>query len=73
MTDRDKFMAVVNRNNMKIYEVAADLGMAPQTLYNKLGNTSEFSQTELSRFRTIFPDVSNKEFEQIFFCSNISG
>jgi hypothetical protein len=59
-------MEVVKRNNLKLWEVAADLGMSTQSLYNKLGNYTEFTQTELGRFRQMFPDVSIEEFEQIF-------
>ena len=34
MTDREHFMAVVRRNGKKIYEVAAFMGMSPQSLYS---------------------------------------
>lgn len=67
MTDRTKFMEVVKASGKKIYEVAAVMGMSPQSLYNKLGNTTEFTQVELARFRDMFPDVDTKTFEQIFF------
>lgn len=67
MTDRTLFMAVVTDHNKKIYEVAAGLGMSPQALYNKLGNTSNFTAPELAKFREMFPDVDSETFEQIFF------
>ena len=66
MTDRTKFMDVVKASGKKIYEVAAELGMSPQSLYNKIGNNTEFTQSELVRFREIFPTVSDEEFNQIF-------
>ena len=69
MTDKSKFMNVVNDSGKKIYEVAAGLGMSPQTLYNKLGNTTEFTQSELAKFRELFPNVSDDDFKAIFFNS----
>ena len=69
MTDRTKFMAVVTEHGKKIWEVAAGLGISPQALYNKLGNTSNFTAPELARFREMFPDVDSDTFEQIFFNS----
>ena len=69
MTDRSRFMKVVNDNGKKIYEVAAGLGMSPQSLYNKIGNATEFTQSELAKFREIFPTVSDDEFKAIFFNS----
>ncbi len=67
MTDRTKFMDVVKASGKKIYEVAAELGMSPQSLYNKLGNATQFTQAEIAKFKKLFPDVSEKEFNQIFF------
>jgi len=67
MTDREKFMEVVRLYGKKTYEVAADLGMSPQSLYNKLGNATQFTQAEIARFRDLFPEVDTKTFEQIFF------
>lgn len=67
MTDREKFMEVVKASGKKTYEVAAEMGMSPQSLYNKLGNTTEFTQAELAKFREMFPEVDTKIFEQIFF------
>lgn len=72
MTDRSKFMQVVIAHGKKLYEVAALLGMSPQSLYNKLGNTTEFTQSELSKFRKEFPDVSTEEFESIFFTQPVA-
>lgn len=67
MTDREKFMAVVKESGMKIYEVASALGMSPQSLYNKLGNSTMFTQAEIARFRDLFPSVDVKTFNDIFF------
>ena len=67
MTDRSAFMDVVNEHGKKIWEVAAGLGMSPQTLYNKIGNTSAFTAPELARFREMFPDVDSDTFDKIFF------
>lgn len=67
MTDREKFMEVVKASGMKTYEVAAGMGMSTQSLYNKLGNTTEFTQAEIAKFREMFPNVTTKAFEQIFF------
>ena len=50
-------MEVVNLYGKKVWEVAAGLGISPQALYNKLGNTSSFTAPELARFREMFPDV----------------
>lgn len=73
MTNKEKFMAVVNRNQAKMYEVATALGMASQTLYNKLSNTSDFTAPELSKFRGLFPDVTDSEFNEIFFADELSA
>lgn len=72
MTDRTKFMAVVSDHGKKIYEVAAGLGMSPQTLYNKLGNTSAFTAPELAKFREMFPDVDSDTFNSIFFANELN-
>lgn len=73
MTDSKKFKKVYERNGKKFWEVSAGLGMSPQSLYNKLGNTSEFTQTELTRFREMFPDVTDDEFKEIFFAVEITA
>lgn len=67
MTNREKFMAVVNRNGKKVYEVAAFMGMSPQSLYNKIGNTHKFTAFEIKRFRELFPDVTDEEEKEIFY------
>ena len=73
MTDCEKFKAVINRNKVKFWEVAAQLGMSPQSLYNKLGNATQFTQGEMAKFRTIFPDVTDAEFNAIFFASELTA
>lgn len=72
MTNRDEFMKVVKGSGKKTYEIATALGMSAQTLYNKLDNTSEFTQSEIARFKDLFPDVSNETFEQIFFAQTLA-
>lgn len=67
MTDRVKFMEVVKASGMKTYEVAAGLGMSTQSLYNKLGNATEFTQAEIAKFREMFPSIDTKTFNEIFF------
>lgn len=67
MTDREKFLKVVNDNGKRIWEVAAALGMSPQSLYNKIGNATQFTQGELAKFRAFFPSVTEDEFNAIFF------
>lgn len=66
MVNAEKFREVCKRNNKKFWEVSSALNVSPQALYNKLGNTSEFKQSELDAFRELFPDVSEEEFKQIF-------
>lgn len=67
MTDRNKFTEVIKSHNAKFYEVACLMGMSPQSLQNKLGNLYSFTQIEMSKFRDIFPDVTDEDFKQIFF------
>lgn len=67
MTDREKFIEVIKAHGVKLYEVASVLGMSPQSLYNKLGNVTQFTQAELLAFRTKFPDVDGETFNKIFF------
>jgi len=66
MTDTEKFKLVVMRSGKPMYKVAFEMGMSPQSLYNKIGNNTEFTQSELVRFRELFPTVSDEEFNQIF-------
>lgn len=73
MTDSLKFKAVVARNGVKMWQVSAGLGISPQALYNKLGNTTQFTQAELKRFRDMFPDVTDEEFKEIFFADKITA
>lgn len=73
MTDNLKFRAVVARNGVKMWQVSAGLGISPQALYNKLGNTNQFTQAELKRFRDMFPDVTDDEFKEIFFANKITA
>lgn len=73
MTDRTKFMEVVNLYGKKVWEVAAGLGISPQALYNKLGNTSSFTAPELARFREMFPDVDSETFDKIFFAKELNS
>lgn len=73
MTDRSKFVYVVNRNNRKLYEVAAEMGISPQALSYKLGNVYPFRVSEMEKFRSIFPDVSDTEFQSIFFAADLAA
>lgn len=73
MTDSTKFREVTKRNGKKFWEVSAGLEMSPQTLYNKIGNACEFTQTEMTRFREMFPDVTDEEFKQIFFADKLAA
>lgn len=73
MTNQIKFNEVVKRNGKKIYEAATAMGMSSQSLYNKLNNVTEFTQTELQKFRDFFPDVSDDEFKQIFFAVGLTA
>lgn len=66
MTDTSKFREVVRISGIPMYKVAEMLGITPQSLYNKIGNATEFTQSEMAKFREIFPDVSDEEFNQIF-------
>ena len=66
MTDTEKFKLAVMRSGIPMYKVAFEMGMSPQSLYNKIGNNTEFTQSELARFRELFPTVSDEEFNQIF-------
>lgn len=73
MTDRNKFTEVVKSHNAKVYEVACLMGMSPQSLQNKLGNLYPFTQIEMSKFRDIFPDVTDEDFKQIFFAVDVTA
>ena len=73
MTDRSKFVYVVNRNKRKLYEVAAEMGISPQALSYKLGNVYPFRVSEMEKFRAIFPDVSDTEFQSIFFAAELAA
>lgn len=73
MTDRNKFTEVVRDHGAKMYEVACLMGMSPQSLQNKLGNTYPFTQTEMSKFRDLFPDVTDDDFKQIFFAVDVTA
>lgn len=73
MTDYQKFQNVIKRNNKRFWEVSAGLGMSPQSLYNKIGNATEFSQSELAKFREMFPDVTDEEFKEIFFAVPVTA
>ncbi len=73
MTDRTKFMEVVINNGKKMWEVAAGLGISPQALYNKLGNTSPFTAPELAKFRAMFPEVDSDTFNDIFFATELTS
>lgn len=66
MTDTSKFREVVRISGIPMYKVAEMLGITPQSLYNKIGNATEFTQSEMAKFREIFPDVTDEEFNQIF-------
>ena len=73
MTDRTKFYEVIRRHGVKVYEVASGMGMSPQSLQNKLANTYDFSQTEMSKFREMFPDVTDDDFKAIFFAVDVTA
>ena len=66
MTNTAKFREIVRTSGIPMYRVAEMLGITPQSLYNKIGNATEFTQSELAKFREIFPAVSDEEFNQIF-------
>ena len=72
MTDRNKFTEVVRDHGAKMYEVAL-MGMSPQSLQNKLGNTYPFTQVEMSKFRDLFPDVTDEDFKAIFFAVDVTA
>lgn len=66
MTDTNKFRDVVRDSGIPMYKVAERLGITPQSLYNKIGNATEFTQKELAKFREVFPEVTDEQFNQIF-------
>lgn len=66
MTDTSKFREIVRISGIPMYKVAEHLGISPQSLYNKIGNATQFTQSEMIKFREIFPNVSDEEFNQIF-------
>ena len=66
-------MEVVINNGKKMWEVAAGLGISPQALYNKLGNTSPFTAPELAKFRAMFPEVDSETFDSIFFAKELNS
>lgn len=72
MTDREEFIRVIKAHGVKLYEIASVMGMSPQSLYNKLGNTTQFTQAELLAFKDKFPDVDHKTFEKIFFAEKLT-
>lgn len=72
MTDNKKFREVIKRHGIKIYEVASRMGMSPQALYNKLSNIHPFTQSEMAKFREMFPDVTDAEFKLIFFADELA-
>jgi uncharacterized protein (DUF2225 family) len=72
MTDKSKFMDVVNNSGKKVYEVASALGMSHQTFYNKLANVSDFTAPEMVAFRKLFPDVTDEMFQEIFFAKELA-
>ncbi len=73
MTNANMFRAVVARNGKRMWQVSAGLGISSQALHNKLSNRSQFSQTELGKFRLLFPDVTDDEFKQIFFAVDVTA
>lgn len=73
MTDRSKFVYVVNRNNKKLHEVATAMGITPQALSYKLGNVYPFKAAEMKIFNEMFPDVTPEEFQSIFFAPELAG
>lgn len=73
MTDRSKFVYVVNRNNKKLHEVATAMGISPQALSYKLGNVYPFRANEMKIFNDMFPDVTPEEFQAIFFADELAA
>lgn len=73
MTNGNMFRAIVARNGRKMYEVSSWLGISRQALYSKVCGKTDFSQTELGKFRSLFPDVTDDEFKQIFFAVDVTA
>lgn len=66
MTDTEKFREFVRAEKIPFYCVATLLGITSQTLYNKVGNVTEFTQGELIKIREVFPKMTDKQFKEIF-------
>lgn len=66
MTDTEKFREIVKEANIPFYRLASLLGMTPQSLYNKVGNATEFTQGELIKIREIIPKMTDEQFKEIF-------
>lgn len=66
MTDTVKFREIIKEANIPFYHVAKLLDITPQSLYNKVGNATEFTQGELIKIREIFPKMTDKQFKEIF-------
>lgn len=66
MTDTEKFREIIKATNIPFYRVAKLLDITPQSLYNKVGNATEFTQGELIKIREIFPKMTDKQFKEIF-------
>lgn len=66
MTDATKFREHQKRSGLAFYRIAELLGISAQTLYNKVGNFTEFTASELVKIREIFPNMTDEEFNETF-------
>ena len=66
MTDASKFRELQKASGLAFYRIAELLGISAQTLYNKVGNYTEFTVSELVKLREIFPNMTNEEFNETF-------
>ena len=66
MTDATKFREHQKRSGLAFCRIAELLGISAQTLYNKVGNFTEFTASELVKIREIFPNMTDEEFNETF-------
>lgn len=67
MTNGNLFREIAKRNGLKWFEVAGKCGMTTQSLDNKTNNKTEFTQAEMKAFREACPDMTDAEFNAVFF------
>ena len=71
MTDTNALKQLIADSGIKYAFISKELGISPSSLYNKVNNITEFTQSEIEGMCAILHITKLKDRQEIFFAKNV--